>query len=251
MNINKNSKILIIPDVHTHFQDAENICKLEKDVDLIVFLGDEFDEFDDTPETTTNTAKWLKWSINQENRIHLAANHGTIQYGYNNCLTRCSGYKQWKQIIIDKHINDKDWDKFKYFVVLETPESGENPWLLTHGGLHASWLPSKIITNKDIFEFLKRQVVVAKKELKAGRSHWIAESGFMRGGDKPFGGILWLDFDYEFTPVKGLNQLLGHTPSSKYRIKDTENSKNICLDTHPKLLYYAIYQNGKIEIKKR
>ena len=150
--INKNQKILIIPDIHNHFNQAETIIKKEKDSDLIIFLGDYFDDFNDTEHDIHEAAKWLHYSINQKNRIHLWGNHDS--YGYNNKLLICSGFQSWKYYVIKSYVTKEDWQKAHYFIILP------GNWLLTHAGLHPSWLPNlEVKTNEEIFEWLKNEEI--------------------------------------------------------------------------------------------
>ena len=55
-----------------------------------------------------------------------------------------------------------------------------------------------------------------------------------------------MDWD-ELIPIPGLNQLVGHTPASTVRHKDTPTSRNICLDTN--LRHYAVFEDGRLEIR--
>jgi len=44
------------------------------------------------------------------------------------------------------------------------------------------------------------------------------------------GGIFWCDFNAEFEPIEGLNQIFGHTAGKNIRVRHTETSKNFCID---------------------
>jgi hypothetical protein len=240
MKIDKNTKILIIPDVHTHFERAEAIIKKNK-VDYIIFLGDYFDEFDDNGDIALATAEWLKYSLNQENRVHITGNHDIMYHFSQNRMIRCSGYDSFKSDKINCVLKEQDWAKLRYFVTLP------GNWLLTHAGIHPSHLRSRDMSFDEITEFLKEESITCDEVSKNGGNHWFNHSGMCRGGGSAFGGLLWLDFDREFEPLPNVNQLVGHTPSSKWREIRTI-STNYCIDTHPKMMYYAIYQNEKIDI---
>jgi hypothetical protein len=95
--------------------------------------------------------------------------------------------------------------------------------------------------------------------------------GRSRGGSFAKGGITWQDFDTDFVPIEGVNQIVGHTPHpqvqaqlllgnesderaiscswEKYQqlnLDEPIKSVNIALDTHRR--HYAILQKGKLKI---
>lgn len=70
---------------------------------------------------------------------------------------------------------------------------------------------------------------------------WLS-AGFARGGVQSVGGIIWLDWVREFTPVSGLNQIVGHTTSVVPTEKSIQSSKNYDLDTMSK--HIGILENG-------
>ena len=80
------------------------------------------------------------------------------------------------------------------------------------------------IKNLDLFvrKFVKEKE--ANLELSVGNSHWFYRAGHARYGDQKLGGIVWLDWDLEFKPIEGLNQIVGHTTSKTGKIlKNNEN----------------------------
>lgn len=262
----KNEISLIIPDVHLRHEQAEKIIK-HVGPDFVYFLGDEFDDFGNTPEMIRATSEWFAWSINQPNRIHLAGNH-SLHYAYANREFQCSGYEQWKYFMINDIVSTNDWSKMKFYHILD------NTWLLTHGGLHASHLPesiSKVYMNRPLFlknisEFLDEEIIKGFRN-----QSWIFRAGHSRGGNQKVGGISWCDFDREFKPIRGLNSICGHTPSSTVRwtnlqensdsqvystdiayspslknINNPNNSFNLCLDTNSH--HYATWDGTKLQV---
>ncbi len=265
-------KILIIPDTHNRWELFEKIVKQESP-DLIISLGDAFDDFNDTPQDIIATAEWFHWSVNQKNRIHIAGNHDLHYWFKDNDHMRCSGYDQYKSFIINDFITKKDWEKLVFFYNLD------NKWLLTHAGFHPSWIDPSLFKPNKILEYsitkacnrLQNESNDAKKALYRGGNHWFAMPGFTRSYDSPYyGGLTWCDWNKEFHPVRGLHQILGHTPNFKLTwniLKEGEdkfkslplrsvnnpsltdkNSYNICLDSQPGSKYYAIYENGNLTI---
>lgn len=271
-----NDKItLILPDIHHKCERAERIIKSEG-ADEVILLGDYFDDFNDTPEQVTETCEWLSMSVNKPNRIHLFGNHDT-HYAYNYGTFKCSGFEQWKKFIVDDTVPRDVWEKLKWFHVLD------NTWLITHAGLHNTYIPKEIIPllsfHKDrplffnkLENFLNEEIEEGFKSAANNIPHWILNAGACRGGRQRFGGITWCDFQQELSPFIGLNQICGHTPNRTVRWKclrkgsaadipntngsgipelnshnDLSHSTNVCLDTH--LMHYAIWNGKELVIK--
>lgn len=209
MNVGNNNKItLIIPDLHLRWQQAQKIIDSVK-ADQIIFLGDFFDDFNDDPTSIGEMADWLENSVRQPNRIHLYGNHD-VHYAYSARHLQCSGYADWKYFAIRDRIDHKHvWDQFKWFHILD------GKWLLSHGGLHKFHLPAKIANlHADRPKFMRElEAYLTAESRKAFRDgSWFTHAGYSRGGSQRVGGLTWCDFEREFFPVKGLNQIVGHTP---------------------------------------
>jgi len=265
-------KILILPDVHNRWELAEKTIKAVKP-DQTVFLGDYFDDFGDDPHSIADTADWFHHSVNQKDRIHICGNHD-IHYWFADCTrVRCSGYDQFKSIAINDLVTPKDWQKLVFYHVLD------NKWLLSHGGVHPFWFSPDKFKPGEIHEYSLAQVTAKLKRdsfqfLKAaGRCehHWFYTSGFARGPSPYYGGLLWCDWNKEFHPIRGVNQIVGHTPNYELSwtiigegeseftslpltvgVQDwnlTEKSSfNLCLDSQPGSRYFAIYEDGKLSV---
>ena len=204
---------LIIPDRHHRVDEAEKIIKAVGP-DRIIFLGDYFDDFNDTADDVRHTAEWLEWSVQQPNRIHLWGNHDP-QYAYTYRTFQCSGYAQWKYWVVQEVLDFKTWDKLIWYHFLD------DTFLLTHGGLHQHWLPEdiqKLHTDRPLFhkrigEFLDNAIRDGFRLAAEGVRHWSLSAGGSRGGSQRVGGIHWCDYQREFHPIRGLNQIVGHTPT--------------------------------------
>jgi predicted phosphodiesterase len=266
-------KYLILPDVHNRFEKVEKIIKSVKP-DKTIFLGDYFDDFGDDPQIIAEVADWFHHSVNQKDRIHICGNHDLHYWFKNNDAMRCSGYEQFKSIAINDFVTKQDWEKLKFFYILD------GRWLLSHGGLHPSWIDSNNFQADSIIEssldkikpFLEASSIEAKKLFYANRMHWFAMPGFSRSRSPYYGGITWCDWTKEFHPIRGIHQIVGHTPDykltwnvieeggSKFDTLPLEgvsnptltdkNSYNLCLDSHPGSQYYAIYKDGKLTVHK-
>ena len=237
--------------------------------DKVICLGDAFDDFGDTPEMVAHTCEWLEGFINNPNHIFIGGNHD-IQYIYPYRSFQCSGYEQWKYFIVHDNIDPKTWDKLKWFHFLD------GRWLLTHAGLHKLNVPPKITKYcKDRQKFIAELTGWLDHEIRQGfqngannKGSWVFNAGRARWGYQRVGGITWCDFEREFHPVKGINQIVGHTPQ-QYGVKwcrltddgkvfhhpfvdytptpeildNTNISTNICLDVQGNM-HWATW-NGK------
>jgi len=187
--------------------------------------------------------------------------------------TGCSGYEDYKSVAINNRVTKEDWEKLVFYYDLD------NKWLLTHAGYHPSWIDRSKFNANEILQYsheaacrkLKIESVEAKKAFYANKMHWFNMPGYSRSRNSPYyGGITWCDWDKEFNVVKGLNQIVGHTPirGELYWLFVREDhihpesapwdkvcpelsnktSYNICLDSEPGSKYYAVYEDGKLSI---
>lgn len=265
-------KTVIIPDTHNRWEIFEKIVKHESP-DLTISLGDAFDDFHDTVNDIQKTAYWFKKSINTPNRIHLVGNHDLHYWFKDSPTTQCGGWDQFKSVAINDIVTSNDWEKLKFFYVLD------NKWLLSHAGVHPYWI-DPVKTREGIPLNLTLQKLSKKLDgdseeciIKSRKDdiHWFAMPGFSRCEGSPYhGGLLWCDWNEEFRPITGINQLVGHTPQvgqltwkflkegdpvthsaplgvvPKFSKND---SYNLCLDSHPGSRFYAIYENGELTIE--
>ncbi len=223
---------LIIPDLHHRWEQAEKIIS-RVGADEIIFLGDYFDDFNDDPTMVKDTTEWLEASVAKPNRTHLFGNHDQ-HYAFPYRTFQCSGYAQWKYFIIRDNINPKVWDKLKWFHFLD------NRWLLSHGGLHKLNVPGEVTKHrKDRKEFIGALTHYLDEEIRKGfqqgaKGHgsWVFNAGHARWGSQRVGGLTWCDYTAEFYPVKGINQIVGHTPQ-QYGVKWTRLNGDDQIFHHP------------------
>jgi hypothetical protein len=234
---------LIIPDLHHKVKWLEEFIAYLK-YDEIVLLGDYFDDFGDNPEIAGNTAEWLAWSIRQPKRIHLLGNHDlpylTPETG-DNAELFCSGFSHLKKRAIQNHIS---FDKLNSFRLVYFTQN----WALSHAGIHKYHFEHPV--NGVSQKHTEKLCHEALEGVKVGIVSPILRAGRSRGGRLPVGGITWLDWNWDFKPIKGLNQIVGHTKSGSVRYnhmpnKSRPDSINICLDTDCRKLGKVI--DGKFE----
>jgi hypothetical protein len=206
--------------------------------DRVVFLGDYFDQYNDTPADAGRMAKWLKVSLADPRRTHLIGNHDA-SYFWAYDATFCPGFTWEKRQVIWKVLG-KDLSRSRFVF-----HAWVDGWLLTHAGLSANWYPEGTSLDR-IVKWLDAEARAARKNFADGKSHWFIEVGSKRGGRAPAGGILWCDHR-ELSPIPGLRQIYGHTPSHEVRwCRD-----HLCLDTAmghgPQ--HYAMVEDGKVTVR--
>lgn len=206
-------KIIVIPDIHTHYEKAERICKKYKN-HKFVFIGDYFDNFNDTPEDNRFTAEWLVESLKKPNRIHLIGNHDECYHPKLNLY--CSGFSIPKKEVINKVMKIEDWDNLKYFHY-------ENKWLFSHAGINKHWFSDPIqgVSVEKIEDIIKD---ACTKQLMGDTDNAIWASDKYRGGKHEWGGILWQDWR-KMELIPKLKQCVGHTPLPKIQ-KISDNIVN-------------------------
>lgn len=268
---------LILPDLHLKVERADKIIR-HVGADKVICVGDVFDDFGDNPDSVRNAAEWFVDFVNNPNHIFLVGNHEQ-HYAYSYRTFQCSGYEQWKYFLINDIVPRSVWDKLKWFHFLD------NRWLLCHAGLHKSNVPDSIKKfRKDRLKFIAELTGYLNHEIRKGfqdgansKGSWIFNAGRARWGNQQVGGITWCDFEREFYPLRGINQIVGHTPQAQgvkwcildhdplnedgkvvYRpydlfkpyltsLDNPDLSHNICLDVHGNM-HYGIWNGKELKI---
>jgi len=266
----KEKRTLIIADIHLKWELAEEIIAAVEHDD-VTFLGDYFDDFNDNADMIGSTCEWLGESVKKPNRRHLWGNHD-VHYAFPYRTFKCSGYEQWKEFVIQDILPRGTWEKLEWYCFLG------DAWLISHAGLHKQNLPEDIrnlYTDRPAFfdaigKYLDEEIKKGFRSAANNQGSWIFNAGFARGGSQRVGGITWCDFNREFYPILGLNQIVGHTvqifgdvpawiiqdsATAKPNLKMSEKSVsaekaanvnasyNVCLDVR-RNLYYAVW-DGK------
>ena len=203
-------RTLVIPDIHNHLTSADRWIA-EFPADRILFLGDYFDSFDDTAEMAEATARWLKASLRQPNRLHLWGNHDLAYAFPMNRHLRCSGVSEEKEVLISTILTGQDWDQLKLF-------HAEGETLFTHAGLDPT-----------IFAHPIDGITVPRLESLCQKAMTNARAG-LRDPVLDLSGLTWLRW-WEITVLEEFNQVVGHTPDPKIRIRRSGDRFNAGLDT--------------------
>jgi len=245
-------RILVFSDPHQDTNKVKHILSKEN-YDFVVCLGDWFDShYYDNEDDLTQTCLQLKTLTFKDNFLTLFGNHD-IHYFFINKYAMCSGFSHKKDEIISDIFNEKFAEirgKFQWYVWIDD-------FLCSHAGVHINHFPALMtdLSKESINEWLENESEQAHIKLINGESHWFYRAGAARGGNQKIGGIVWMDFDYEFEPINGLKQIVGHTHSRKSQVRNSPTdgtlnlaeSPNLCIDCD--LNQYLIIENGKIEIK--
>lgn len=221
---------LIIPDIHTKIDIAQKIID-DNPADMRVFLGDIYDDFADNPVNAKRTAVWHKETLADPKNHFLFGNHD-MHYAFpDNRHLRCSGFTLAKSAEIREVMEPQDWLTTRLFCCAGS-------WLLSHAGLNPSLGYTSV-------EDLEERCEHALDAAAQGVLDPLTNAGQSRNGSGYVGGLTWQDWNHEFKPLKGWNQIVGHTCG--FGARQYKDTNNWCLDTD--LRFAAmIHPTGPLEI---
>ena len=208
------AKILILPDVHESFEKMIHVLNtLGKTADRVVWVGDYFDAKPvSNEENVRNMALFLKNNIDNERYDFGLGNHDA-HYLFDDREFKCSGYNGITKQIVTEHLGQLR-HRFKLFNWL-APDV-----LLTHAGLSHQWLDTVHLEDAPLAD-LQAWTLRLQEMWVTGEQHQdcggvtpfdlVSAVGSCRGGYHHTGGIIWCDWRYEFQPITGLTQVMGHT----------------------------------------
>lgn len=241
-------KLIIIPDIHTHYEKAERIMQKYKNTHKFVLIGDYFDDFNDDVVINELTAQWLKTSLNDPNRVHLIGNHD-LHY-FPGIDVYCSGFSLSKKEAINKILTDDDYLKLKFYHY-------ENKCYFSHAGFTKHWFMNPLDNGlfKDVVD---KRLTEALEKIKFGNidekhNNAIWSSDHFRGGRSKKGGILWNDWR-NIDIIPGVKQVVGHTPLHKIIsiTDDITNSRITNVDNSGSSIYFSevleISENNELNI---
>lgn len=249
---------LIFSDLHHRYKIVEFIISTlreerKRQIDQIIFLGDYFDSKQHTTlDDAEGTAEWLHNSLQQPDRVHLVGNHDAPYFLTNPAASSvracptdywCPGFSIEKLHLIRKHITEEDIAKIKAMHYA-------NDFLFSHAGILEQLIPSNLDKHEGATdaERITSYVNSEYKELFVDkkiydRPYPVFKYGARMGEPFP-GGVTWADWNDEFVPIPGLNQIVGHTPANYYRENSLPElvSINYAVDTANQHVY--IMQEG-------
>jgi hypothetical protein len=261
-------RTLVIPDVHQKLAKVEKILE-NNTFDTLISLGDWFDDFYDTPDHAERTANYILklYSKYGERFIWLMGNHD-VPYLYPALYDRyaCSGTTRDKLKAINKVFLGSRPLGFKPKLAHVINVENCLPIILSHAGVSEYHFGQPLEKHISADSVLSR-CYIAESFLGLGVDNPILSAGRARGGQEEVGGIDWLDWSYEYAPVEGLSQIVGHTPRSRPQVIDElrtnvtpdevlpsldryilqpDKSYNINIDTH--LEHYLTLENNELLI---
>jgi hypothetical protein len=239
MCYNMPMRTLIIGDVHHHINETEEVIR-RLHPDKVVFVGDYFDDFGDGRKKSRFTANWLKDSLKKPDRIHLFGNH---DLAYFRPRFSCSGWDERKHSVINSILTKEDWMQLKFHTWVDS-------FLVTHAGLtnDVVALPDDIEEVKSFLTIQDQSAFECLESLEGNLPrHWYFNIGSARArkGFDLHPGILWCDFKWEFSATN-FNQIFGHSPSFRIRVKKGYNSINYCVNSMGQ--YFLVINDGEPEI---
>jgi hypothetical protein len=237
---------LIVSDVH---EDTAKLAKILKKYDWIkkkVINGDWVDSHTMYREFPEEHLEVLQEILKDDSFVYLVGNHD-MQYLFPeiNALG-CSGWRRPTEEAFKKMITGELRDKMlrlHYWI-----DTQGKSWLVSHAGFNPKKVTHPVtgITR----EYIDQVAEAALEKLRRRTMTDLVEAGEGRGGSRgAVGGVTWQDWNREFEPIEGINQIVGHTRGREVRKKEGLNSENYCIDTL--LDYVAIVDgNGEVIIEK-
>ena len=174
------TKYVIVGDIHGKPEQVEEA--LQRD-GTVIFVGDFMDSFDRSVEDQVRALLLALDAVDVGKAKVIFGNH---ELSYLMPEHECSGWTAAASVHMG-HLKERMWKTMVPFVHLP------GDFLVTHAGAHPLVLP-----HVDELAFADH----------ASPLHWIGRS---RGGRDKVGGVFWCDFNREFVPTAGVNQVFGHT----------------------------------------
>lgn len=250
----KEGKVLIVADSHQRMSYVDAVINKEGDFDHCVLLGDEFDNFY-PPDgqliyNMKETCNWINSKLGDNRFIWLLANH-TLAYlaSYTPKLIppkssfySCSGWTRDKAKDFNRYINTEWFKKLELCCKV-------GDFYCVHGGFsYRQFKPfmSEAENIQNLYdEWEKDKLTFHHKPF-----HWINFVGPSRYGMDEYSSPIWLDFYDEFVPLDETQIICGHTNSrnNPYCKKNANGLENWCIDNEQSA--YAVWQDGKLEIKR-
>ena len=221
----------VVGDLHGMYEIAARAVGVaEKEGRHVYFLGDYLDSFDRDVGDQLQTIMTVLKAVKEGRATALLGNH---ELSYFDERMRCSGYNTALSLALGKGIGDgaslkQDVKKhFKPYVWVED-------FLLTHAGV--SWS-------------LLNWLGISLEEYLDTEEHW-NYIGRFRGGANPVGAHYWCDWRYEFSPVDGVKQIVGHTRGAPDIFREVDG--NYCIDCIPHArdsFKVAVIKDGQLREK--
>lgn len=214
----KMKTVLFISDIHGSNEWKQIVHEHFYGVDDIVFLGDYVDSFTIQPiEQINNLKEIIKLKKDYPDKIKLLL--GNHDYAYIFKFRGISGYNNLHEFDYAE-LFEKNWDLFEIAWGINYLD---NYTLATHAGLTSKFL-------NDIYTEGYKNAIEIHDILNTikDKKYILWRVGSARGGTQT-PSVLWAD-DSELLddPVKGINQVVGHTPLTQTYIQYNTSNNFLC-----------------------
>jgi hypothetical protein len=232
-------KTIVIPDLHHRLAWVAPTVAAERP-DRVIFLGDGPDARGKAGKGYSAAARlivFMKAWLARDDVVWLIGNH-EAQYIFNHEDIRSNAWKHWRWKRYRDDFGMSWWRKMK----LAHSEQG---WLLSHAGFREELAHPILGFDPVWLERYEREMFEAS--CLAPTSWTMIGDGRLQQPKGNRGGVTWLDWNTEFKPIPGVNQIVGHTEDVEPRWNNTAESLNLCLDTGCR--HYALIEDGNVTVK--
>ena len=232
-------RILTIGDIHgednwSKLGDIEKLLTKDNAVpeyDKYIFVGDYVDSFHKTNnEIYLNLQKIIEFKLKyMEHVVLLWGNHDN-QYVVGQHLCYCSGFRPEAKYDL--------LDLFEMHLLLfQTAfQIGNNIW--THAGISQWWYDNRYLRFFDSEKNIKHNLLTIENDdhtladnlntLYEYHDDMLFDVGYRRGGHYKTGGPFWIDKTRLIDdPLKGYNQIVGHTHVKDIEVENTKDGHKL------------------------
>jgi predicted phosphodiesterase len=232
---------IVVGDLHGDIHLYQQI-KSKFATEKIILLGDLVDSFTFTRSEQFRLVEEVLSDIGNCEERRIQCVKGNHEWSYLRPeRMKCSGYSSSFAAQL-MPLFSKMFSLMPHYILDE-----EKKVLITHAGLSKRLflqgmtkgiMDDTPITIAEVKEFLETEV----RKIDYGL---VYDIGISRGGVGRVGGIFWCDWYVDFTPIEGLMQIFGHTPTSEIRVKGA-NWMIDCLPKKPSVVKWK--EDNTIEI---
>lgn len=189
-------KWIVLGDMHGEYDALLAASRLaEAGTHKVLSLGDLLDSYHRPAPDQARCIDKLLRMVKAEQAVYVMGNH---EASYLYPSMRCGGWNQPTWGATEQYFTDMK--RFMRPLVFDEAHKV----LFIHGGVTKGFLEQTGITSLE-------NLGVELEAMAGSLSSPFYQIGHIRGGPAPFGGPLWCDWNYEFTPIPGLTQVVGHT----------------------------------------
>lgn len=207
MSKTKDSRFLIIPDVHgrTFWKEAVQTQEYDK----VIFLGDYVDPYEDEGisdvEAYQNFTDILRFKQEHEEKVVLLLGNHDLHYASLRFRANACGSRYYPALAsVLQNLFEAHHTYFKLaYQVCE-----DQRYLFTHAGVNTAWFQRNASQIQELLPHRLNHLLTTQRGIDA-----LAEISPIRGGNHPTGSMVWADVDEMKvdTPFEGVYQIFGHS----------------------------------------